>query len=361
MNNNNTMFYCESCKYKSNRRMNLKRHINKKHNRDATDNELNGTHEINQITAIPTLKTAEPTLITAEPTLITAISTLKTAEITLITAENKKHFCEACQKEFKTPHGFRKHQKICKGVTNSLECHHCHKVFTKQQSKYKHLKICNVKNAKELALQALQNMPLTNITNNSQTNNNTQLHNHMNHQTNIYIQPVRQPYQRREPYNYKNEDVQNINDFGNEDRSYISDELRKQLSLACNIKKMIDLVHFNELHPENHNIRINDNHSYAVLKDKKWHLETKHDVHHNMYRNSQTNINNYRYEYMLNPELSEEDQEFMIDETLKLDEPEKKKNIYKYIDIKIKETTDHYSKMMNSLETSVNPTPMITI
>ena len=259
--------------------------------------------------------------------------------------------CEKCSKNFKTFHGFKKHQTICKGVSNLLECHHCHKVFTKQQSKYKHLKICNVKNSKELALQTLQNIPLTNIT----TNNN------MNHQTNIYIQPVRQPYQRREPYNYKNEDVQNINDFGNENTAYISDELKKQLSLACNIKKMIDLVHFNELHPENHNIRINDNHSYAVLKDKKWHLETKGDVHHNMYRNSQTNINNYRYEYMLNPGISEEDQEFMIDETLKLDEPEKKKNIYKYIDIKIKETTDHYSKMMDKLETSVNETPMITI
>jgi hypothetical protein len=349
-----TMFCCDICNYQSIRKFNLQKHIKNIHKSDEIDKSLN---ENTQITTEPTQITTEPTQITTKPTQITTISTQITTENTQITTENENRFCEACQKVFKTPHGFRNHQKICKGVVNSLECHHCHKVFTKQQSKSRHIKICKLKNGKELALQALQNLPLTNnITNNTQTNN-TQT----NNQTNIYIQSYRQPYQRRESYNYKNEDVRNINDFGCENRTYITDELMKQLALACNIKRLIDLVHFNELHPENHNIRINDNHSYAVLKDRKWHLETKDDIHHNMYRNSQTNINDYRYEYMMKPEISEEEREFMIDETIKLDQPEKKKNTYKYIGVKIKETTDHYSKTMDSLETNVNPTPMITI
>ncbi len=349
------MFLCNSCNYQSNRKYNLKIHIKNIHKRDATDNELNDIEEINKITTFHK-NTPEINQNTTEINQNTTKINQITAEINQITAENKKHFCQACQKCFINLYSLKRHQKICKGVSNNLECHHCHKVFTKQQAKSKHIKICKVKNGKELALQALQNIPLTNnITNNTQTNNQ------MNHQTNIYIQSSRPPYQRREPYNYKNENVENITDFGNENMSYISEEDKEQIALACNIKKMIDLVHFNSLHPENHNVRENDNYSYIVLRDKSWHLETKDDVHHSIYRNSQININDYRYKYMMKPEISEEEREFMIDQTLKLDDIDKKKNTYKYIGIKIKETTHHYSNATNSLETNVNQPLMITM
>lgn len=351
------MFCCANCAYKTNRKFNIKKHINNVHNRDANDEELTKKDDVTQILAEPTQMLADPTQMFADPTQMFADMASICVATTQILAKHKKIFCDLCQKEFKTPHGFRNHQKICKGVVNTLECHHCHKVFTKQQAKSKHIKICKVKNGKELALQALQNIPLTNnITNNTQTNNQMN-----NNQTNIYIQSYRPPYQRREPYNYRNENVENITDFGCENTEYISDEIKEQIALACNIKKMIDLVHFNALHPENHNVRENDNNSYVILRDKSWHLETKDDVHHNIYRNSQININDYRFKYMLTSNISEEQKENMLDQMTILDDPEKKKRTYKYIGIKIKENTDHYSNKMNNLETNVNQPLMVTM
>lgn len=36
----------------------------------------------------------------------------------------------------------QRHITICKGITNPLECHLCHKVFAFTQGKIKHLKKC---------------------------------------------------------------------------------------------------------------------------------------------------------------------------------------------------------------------------
>lgn len=50
--------------------------------------------------------------------------------------------CEKCNKILANSRTLKYHSNICKGVSNSLECHHCHKVFNNYASKSKHLKKC---------------------------------------------------------------------------------------------------------------------------------------------------------------------------------------------------------------------------
>lgn len=192
------MFYCESCKHKSNRKYNLERHIETKHKRCATVNELLNISN-NEI---------KPTI---DNNIISNDNKLIDKDIIM---ENNNRVCQGCQKNFKTPHGFRNHQKICKGVANKLECHFCHKVFTKQQAKSKHLKICKVKKEKELASPEIKNITTPTIHNNIITNNTT-----------IHIQDF------GKDYNSIKEDIENI--------PYISDDNKKNILLAYNIMNTV--------------------------------------------------------------------------------------------------------------------------
>ena len=345
------MFCCANCAYKTNRKFNIKKHINNVHNRDANDEELTKKDDVTQILAEPTQMLADPTQMFADPTQMFADMASICVATTQILAKHKKIFCDLCQKEFKTPHGFRNHQKICKGVVNTLECHHCHKVFTTSSAKCKHIKICKVKEGKELAVQALQKLQTQNITNNTQNNTQTNSNNTIHTQNILHIQNFRQPYQpRSSKYDYKQEDVSGILDFGSENRSYITDEEREAISLACNIKNMIDLVHFNELHPENHNIRVNDSKSYAVLKNKEWMVETMDYVRDNVFRNSLVEINKFRTNYILNANISEHQKDLMTDETNQLYNQKLKKKINNHIDLKARVLTEQYHEKSKNIE-----------
>jgi hypothetical protein len=127
-------------------------------------------------------------------------------------------------------------------------------VFTRQQSKYKHLKICKMKEVQELVATQLK---IHNITNNTQNNTNNTNNNHNNTMNNITVHyhNYRAPYHPREYYD-KDEyyNIENVNDFGKEDISYIPDEEMMHIALNYDIKGLITQKHFNPSHPENHNI-----------------------------------------------------------------------------------------------------------
>ena len=338
------MFCCSTCTYKTDRKFNIKKHIANVHKRDANDVELTKCDET-QICTVSTQTGTEPTQIGTKMANICVATTQ-------IGTKHKKNFCDLCQKEFKTPHGFRNHQKVCKGVSNILECHHCHKVFTAYSAKSRHIKICKVKEGKELAKKALQKLETLqtqqNITNNNNTQNNI-IHTHT--QNILNIQNFREPYQpRNTKYDYSKEDVSGILDFGCENRSYITDEEKTKIALACNIKNMIDLVHFNELHPENHNIRINDSKSYAVLKNRIWMIETLDYVRDNVYRNSLLEINKLRTNYILTANISQHQKDLMTDETNQLYSEKLKKKIINHIDMKAKLMTENYNNKSKNAE-----------
>ena len=190
------MFCCETCKYKSNRKFNLQKHIKNVHSRDATDKELT----MEQISSkTEQISSNNGTNIIQDGTNIIQVTNTNLA-------------CQKCLKNFKSFKGLKKHQNKCKGVSNPLECHFCHRVFATAQSKCKHLKICKIKEVHKLVE--------THIVNNN--NNNTQY----NNVTNNYIINI---------YNSRNNlcndfetqiDVGNINDFG----SYIDSAKMKTIA-----------------------------------------------------------------------------------------------------------------------------------
>jgi len=307
------MFCCETCKYKSNRKFNLQKHIKNIHNREATDKELT----IEQISSVVEQISPQTEQISS---VVEQISSKNGTNIIQFTNTNLA--CQKCLKNFKSFKGLKKHQNKCKGVSNPLECHFCHRVFATAQSKCKHLKICKIKEVHKLVE--------THVVNNH--NNNTQY----NNVTNNYI---------INNYNSRNNlcndfathiDVENINDFGKEDISYIDSEKMKTIALGCDFKTLIYEKHFHPEHPENHNILNNCQKSYKVLKDNKWNIESKEYVHSTIYINTKVEIydcafRNEIYEYLT------EGQEY---------EEKHKKRLSNYIDIQIKELT---KKLHNNL------------
>jgi hypothetical protein len=145
----------------------LKIHIRNAHNRDATDNEL--TREqissgVEQITSFGEQITSFGEQITSEKGTNNIQYGTNNSPVT-----QNSLVCPKCSKNFKSFKGLKKHQNRCKGVSNPLECQYCHRVFATQQSKFKHLKVCKIKEVQELVE---KHCTTINNNTNTQTNNN---------------------------------------------------------------------------------------------------------------------------------------------------------------------------------------------
>jgi hypothetical protein len=79
--------------------------------------------------------------------------------------------CIKCLKNFSSVKTLNRHKKICKGVSNTLECHLCHKVFTTPQGKSQHLKKCTISKESNTIIDQSQNAEVINNTTNNTTNN----------------------------------------------------------------------------------------------------------------------------------------------------------------------------------------------
>ena len=342
------MFCCETCPYKSDRKYNLQKHIKSIHKRDTNESEM----VCKQILA-------ENTQILANSTQMFAKNTQILAKNTQILAKNDKKnlSCPKCLKIFKSFQGCKKHQCICKGVSNILECYHCHKVFTTASAKCKHLKICKIKEVKELVANYNQ---INNITNNTNTNNTNTNNNTNNQNLIVHYHNYRGSYNPNTYDSDKFYNIENVNDFGQEDITYISDDQMMQLALNYDIKGLITQKHFNPDHPENHNIINNCSKSYKVLKNNEWTVETKDTIHSIIYSNSQCKLHDYAFTNLLNKILDEQKTDEYLDKIQKLDDKVKKKRMYDYIDVKVKELMKKIvlSKIANGIE--VNDTKMIT-
>jgi hypothetical protein len=347
------MFRCSSCDYKSNRKYNLQKHIKNIHNRDATDEEIAKTQitsEITQITISDTQNTIPNTQITIPNTQIT------------ICFEKENLVCPKCQKNFKTSHGFKKHSDHCKGVSNILECHFCHHIFPSQQCKSQHIKRCKIKKLHEETQEQIKqiqsmlpaeyhnnNNVTTTNNNTNNTNNNQQIIYHI-HNNNYRISS--EEYNNRYDQNLDHEDIDNINDFGCEDISYIEPEQMKQIALNCDFKTLIREKHFNPEHPENHNIRNNCNKSYKVLKNSEWLVEPKDAVCSLIYNNSKAQVYDYAFQNLLHKMLDDDQSDQYLVQWQQYEKTCKKK-LYNYIEIQIKELMKQRRlRLMADLENS---------
>ena len=321
------LFCCHSCDYTSNRKYNLQLHTRRIHHREATIEEKSDVETLLEDEEILSEVVNDSEEILPEITEILPI------------LQKKNLNCPKCLKKFKTFHGLKEHIPKCKGVSNPLECHHCHVVFASASSKCRHIKICKVKKAKEIIEQA--QTIISNNTNNTNNNtvNNGQINNY--NTINVYQAPLQRNRNKAAPDIIDDDsyyDVENINDFGKEDISYICEDQMKKIAMNMDLRSLIYEKHFNPDHPENHNIRINPNNkkSYRILKDKTWIAETEEHVNSVIYNNTKSQIYDCAFQKILNKILNEEQSDEYTSRWNVYDKFAKKK-LFKYIELQIKE------------------------
>jgi len=195
----------------------------------------------------------------------------------------------------------------------TIKCDFCEKTFTRKTGLTKHLKCCKIKQKKEvnenekdkkirflekkqeelqdkvedLLIELSKNgSTINNITNNT-TNNTT---NNQNKIINI-----------------------NINNYGNENIDYLNkDYLNNLLQGAFTaIPKLIENIHFNPSHPENHNIKItNKKETLETLVDDKYYILVDHyaDVEKtdNIPEKTRTVMEQFHDSYMDNKEIQKD-------------------------------------------------------
>lgn len=130
--------------------------------------------------------------------------------------------CTQCYKTFISQYNLEKHLPICKGISNALECKHCHKVFSCRQSKSFHQQRCT------------QNKICDTL-----------------------------------------QDSTAIKCYGRENIDYITADLKDRLVSdfeGLGIVSIIKAIHFNPNHPENHNILKHDSKYCRVYDDGEWML-----------------------------------------------------------------------------------------
>ena len=306
------MFKCETCEYGSNKKFNMQKHITNVHKREATEGEMKRVEITNQ-------------------------EEQKTIKEEQKTTQNKKNnstqnfVCEKCKKFFKSKKGYKKHIPICKGVCNKLECHHCHKVLSSQQSKSKHMKYCKVKKIEERT--RTLNQTEYHNTNNINNVNNQQIINHYHYNYNYRISK-NELYGKYniEEENIEEENIEGIYYYGNETNAYIPVETMDELAKNYDVKGYMNIVYFNMEHPENHNIRLNDNKSVKVLRNGRFEVETKQIIYLDMYKKSKTVL----LQHTNNKKLSSEQ---LADYMILVEHSDKKNNKinFNFIDVKITE------------------------
>ena len=158
--------------------------------------------------------------------------------------------CDKCGKIFQHKNDYSKHnnRKTPCGGRTRIKCDNCSKSFKHKSSMYHHKKTCR----------QLTNISTTHIGN---VNQKIQTNNIQNNNVNV-------------------DGNVNVVKFGNENLSYISDDLYKQIlgrGLRA-VEEFIEHSHFNKKHPENHNLYVaNIRDEYLVLYDgDKW-IITKRD------------------------------------------------------------------------------------
>jgi len=159
--------------------------------------------------------------------------------------------CNKCDKSFAQKIDYTRHinRKYPCGKNNKIICNKCDKIFKHKSTMYFHRKKCKDTN-------------LMNVLN--KTINNQ----YIDKQLNVDKMNV-------------DGDVKVVK-FGNEDISYISDDIYQSIlgKGYKSVEEFVDHTHFNPDHPENHNIYIADiKNNYVLLYDGfQWNIKDRDDA-----------------------------------------------------------------------------------
>ena len=232
-------FFCEECKYTTNKKFNLIRHQNNKHfkKEQKIQNEENNIQiEENNIHPI-----------------------------------NDFFKCKKCNKNYKTKKYLINHEKNCIGI-NSLTCPKCMKSFSSYGNKSKHIKKnnCKAKSIIHLVNKETDNENKPSLYINGNNNNNN------NNNNNIINNTI-------------------INNFGNERTDYITlDDMIQIFKCGDNIiPKYIELKHFNKEFPENHNIKYEKNKGCLIKNDNRWGLTNLDILSNKLFDKNSYELRNY--------------------------------------------------------------------
>jgi hypothetical protein len=236
---------CEFCKYKTDRKYDLNKHLNRKH---KYENIKNDDKNIMCEKVSPRGEKVSP--------LCEKVSPLCEKVSPCGEKVNSIFICKKCNKIYKTNRYLIEHEKKCKGV-DDLTCSTCMISFTTKQAKSKHIKKNNCKPRSIIHARIPNQHNLEKIQNNIDNIQNVeQLTNNINTQNNIQTQ--------------NNNFI--INNYGSERLDYLNYEKMLEIfKKSYNIPTLLTKeIHFNENFPENNNIKYENDKSALVKKDDKF-------------------------------------------------------------------------------------------
>jgi uncharacterized C2H2 Zn-finger protein len=196
--------------------------------------------------------------------------------------------CERCYKLFTTLWSLKRHEPICKEISNPLQCHICNKVFTHASNKSRHLQSCKIEFIKKENSRIQEPPQPVAPQSSNQINNNITI-NTQNTNNNITINV-------------------NLNNFGEESLDHITQDMLTKFAkeINCGIAKLIDTIHFNPEVPQNHNIRLENikGQLVAVYQNNEWVIKDMNDTVKHLINNGCRLLTDHYYN---SEELQKED------------------------------------------------------
>ena len=200
-------------------------------------------------------------------------------------SNTKIFYCNICKCSFDRKFNYEKHLKSKKHNTrisndNSklYNCSICKKIFSYSSGLYRHRSKCKVNDLSKVDYLEKENIELH--------KKNLELSQKLvvlekNNNTNIQNQNIQNQSNNTSIQNQQNNII--INCFGNENLDYITDKviLHCMNKIYGSIPLLIEKIHFDPEHPENHNIQIPNKklpHAKILNNKREWQIVKKKDA-----------------------------------------------------------------------------------
>lgn len=278
---------CSQCSYSTDRTYNFNRHVKKHDVRSDVSACLTPTN-VNDISLDVNNQSIDVNNALENVNTTVNIPANDNINITDVNTTLQVIKCNNCYKTFQNQWNLKKHQPLCKFISNPFECCKCKKVFSCRQSKSYHQKQCKgtsetlvVVNKNETAVVPNTCTQLPSVTN---------------------VHTVSRDLVQNQTNNVNNVNIQiNIHGYGNENVDHITDAFKEARIHEINghgIYNMIKSIHFNPEYPENHNIRRYDSKYCKIYDDNEWMLRSMKTALEDL-------VKRYKYqliEYMMDDE-----------------------------------------------------------